>query len=386
MFYATSASGTYTLAGTATSAGYTVTGLTKGTYYYLKVCATNAAGTSGFSNVVYATTKDSFAYTYSAMYLRGSMNSWAGTAMTLSADHTYTLSVELTSGTTYTYKYEIGGATTWSTNWGFASSATASSTSGTASASGYNMYFTPTSSGTYVFSFNDSTLAYSVTGGTPTCAAPTFGTASGSTITTSASVTLATATSGSTIYYTTDGTTPTTASSSGTAGSAAATVALSGTAGSTVTVKAIAVLSGYATSAASSATYTYSDSTAVAGRLNIVFVNNASAQSITFPGDFNSWSLASNKLTAAASSTNTIVIDGAITATTLARGNSTSALEFQVCNQSSGWSGAWNFSTWTKGSGLTVANSKQITIPCTAANEVTLTINVATTTISVTVK
>lgn len=381
VYFATSTSGPYSLVGTATGTSYTVSGLAKGTTYFFKVCASNAAGTSAYSSVASAKTASGLVSNYRTMYLRGSMNSWGATAMSLAADNTWTASVTLAAGTTYTYKYEISGSSSWSTNWG------AGSAGGTAAQNGGNISFTATTAGSYVFTFNDSTLKYAVAGGgTPACATPTFSIASGSTIPTTASVKISTATSGATIYYTTDGSAPTTASRSGAAGSSSATVALSGTAGAKVTVKAIAVCSGYTTSAAASATWTYATSGVVAGRLTVVFVNNSSAQSITLPGDFNSWSLSANTLSAAAGATKTVVIDGAITAASLARGDSASALELQLCNQSSLWNGAWNFTNWTKGSGLTVPNGKQITIPCTASNEVTLTVNVATTTLSVVVK
>ena len=49
---------------------------------------------------------------------------------------------------------------------------------------------TPTTSGTYVFTFNDSTKAYTVSGGTPTCATPTFSVSSGSAVSTGTAVTI----------------------------------------------------------------------------------------------------------------------------------------------------------------------------------------------------
>ena len=85
---------------------------------------------------------------------------------------------------------------------------------------------------------------------TPAAAAPTLS-PNGGTYTSAQAVTLADSTTGAVIYYTTDGSTPTTAS-------AVYSAALSVNA--TTVVKAIAVASGYATSAVSSATYTISAS------------------------------------------------------------------------------------------------------------------------------
>lgn len=196
IYKATSSTGTYSLAGTSTTASYTASGLSASTTYYFKVSATNSTGTSAYSSVVSAATKASSGYTanYGAMYLRGSMNSWGASAMTLVANNTWSATVSLTAGTAYTYKYEIGGTTTWSTNWG------AGGSSGTAALNGGNISYTPSSSGTYTFKFNDSTLAYSVSGGsTVTVPATPTGLAAG-TATASAVPLTWTAVSGATSY------------------------------------------------------------------------------------------------------------------------------------------------------------------------------------------
>ena len=196
VYQATSSTGTYSLAATCTSASCTITGLDSGTTYYFKVSATNSAGTSGYSPIANVTTKTSSAYTsnYSDMYLRGSMNSWGATAMTLTANNTWTVSVNLTAAAATTYKYEIGGATTWSTNWGTGSS------SGTAALNGGNLSYTPGVTGSYTFKFNDSTLAYSVTSNTTVTipAAPT-GLAAGTATTTTIPLSW-TASTGATSY------------------------------------------------------------------------------------------------------------------------------------------------------------------------------------------
>lgn len=89
------------------------------------------------------------------------------------------------------------------------------------------------------------TITYS-TGGTPTCAAPTFSPAAG-TYTSAQNVTLSTETADATIYYTTDGSDPTASSS---VYSSAIPVS------STTTIKAMAVKAGMDNSSVASATYT----------------------------------------------------------------------------------------------------------------------------------
>lgn len=92
---------------------------------------------------------------------------------------------------------------------------------------------------------DDVSITYT-TGGTPTCATPTFSPVAG-TYTAAQSVTISTTTEGATIYYTTDGTDPTTDSN---VYSSAINV------GTTTTIKAIAVKEGNNNSSIASATYT----------------------------------------------------------------------------------------------------------------------------------
>ena len=92
---------------------------------------------------------------------------------------------------------------------------------------------------------DDVSITYT-TGGTPTCATPTFSPVAG-TYTAAQSVTISTTTEGATIYYTTDGTDPTTDSN---VYSSAINV------GITTTIKAIAVKEGNNNSSIASATYT----------------------------------------------------------------------------------------------------------------------------------
>ncbi len=162
VYSSTSATGTFTSIGTTSTASYADSGLTANTTYYYDVTATNAAGTSAASSVVSATTAASSSFTsiFPTMDLRGSMNSWGTTPMTLVANDTWQVTVTLTPNTTYSYKYDAYG------NWSNSSSWGASSTNGVAALSPVstgNINFTSGSGTGYNFTFNDSTLAYSVT-------------------------------------------------------------------------------------------------------------------------------------------------------------------------------------------------------------------------------
>jgi hypothetical protein len=292
--------------------------------------------------------------------------------MSLVANNVWQVQVSLAATTAYTYKYDATGNWVSTSNWG------TSSTSGVAAVGGGNISFTSTSAGTYTFQFNDSTLAYSVSGGA--VATPTFSPGSSS-ITAGSVVTVSSSTPNSTIYYTTDGSTPTTSSLSGAAGSALASITVS----SSETINAIAVQAGYANSAQASATYTISTST---GTFTIQFINNGSSQSVTFPGDANNWSLTANTLSASPNQTYNISIPNIVTSSTLAQGNNPNTLELQLCNTASGWSGAWGFASWSKSSNISFSNSTdtQLSIACNPGQNVTLTIDVATSTLSATVQ
>lgn len=95
---------------------------------------------------------------YPTMYLRGAMNSWGTTPMTLIGTDTWQVAVTLTPSTAYIYKYDATG--TWASptsNWG------ASGTAGVGLANSQNnISFTSGTGTSYNFTFNDSTLAYSV--------------------------------------------------------------------------------------------------------------------------------------------------------------------------------------------------------------------------------
>jgi len=167
----TSATGTFAAVGTPSTTSYTDTGLTGATEYFYNVTATDAAGTSPASSTVSATTASASAFTstYPTMDLRGSMNNWTTSSMSLIADDTWQVLVTLAPNTTYAYKYDAYG------NWSNSSSWGASGTTGVAAlspVSAGNINFTSGAGTTYNFTFNDSTLAYSVEA--VTVVVPTF--------------------------------------------------------------------------------------------------------------------------------------------------------------------------------------------------------------------
>ncbi len=92
-----------------------------------------------------------------AMYLRGSMNAWGGTKMSLNSSGTWELSMPLTAGT-HSYKYCINNGTPWQWNWG------ENDADGIGDFFGADISFTAASAGTYSFSFNDMSGAYTVSG------------------------------------------------------------------------------------------------------------------------------------------------------------------------------------------------------------------------------
>ena len=97
---------------------------------------------------------------YSAIYVRGSMNSWGGTKMTghgTEDGYIWSVTVSLSAGTC-TFKFATS-ASIWNTNWGIGS------TSGEGiplKSDGDNISFKAASAGSYTISFNENTLTYSV--------------------------------------------------------------------------------------------------------------------------------------------------------------------------------------------------------------------------------
>ncbi|MGA3008415.1 MAG: malectin domain-containing carbohydrate-binding protein, partial [Opitutaceae bacterium] len=94
---------------------------------------------------------------YPTMYLRGTMNNWGTTAMTLVANNTWQVTVSLSAGTTYQYKYDASGVWTATQNWGVGN------TPGVGGVNAANIFYMTGAAGNYVFQFNDSTLQYSIT-------------------------------------------------------------------------------------------------------------------------------------------------------------------------------------------------------------------------------
>ena len=137
---------------------------------------------------------------------------------------------------------------------GYQSSGTITASAGNVSGSTSSTTVTWTGSASEEFTISNNkqirwtsiVVTYTKSGGTPTCAMPSFSPAEGTYFATQ-SVTISTETEGATIYYTTDGTAPTTSSS---VYSSAISVS------KTTTIKAIATKDDYNDSPAASATFT----------------------------------------------------------------------------------------------------------------------------------
>jgi hypothetical protein len=129
------------------------------------------------------------------------------------------------------------------------------------------------------------------------------------------------------------------------------------------------------------------NNTIVQKRFTVIFKAGGNTESPSFPGDANNWSLnADARYGLAPGSTTSIVRDDAVTTTTLVRGNDASKLELKVVTNAS-WNNQWSFGNWTKVGPITLTDStRQICIACAANNEVTLTIDVSTLTLTAAVK
>ena len=93
-----------------------------------------------------------------ALYLTGDMNGWSnGSPMKLVAPHTWQASVQLAAGGSQGFKFYTGTWTAPAPAWGDDGLG-----DGLASLTGGNCSITAATAGTYVFTFNDSTLAYAV--------------------------------------------------------------------------------------------------------------------------------------------------------------------------------------------------------------------------------
>ncbi|HZK20504.1 MAG TPA: alpha-amylase family glycosyl hydrolase [Treponemataceae bacterium] len=91
---------------------------------------------------------------YTSMNVRGTFNTWAAGAMSLSDTNVWTTEISLEHGTEISYKFDAYGD--WSTNWGD------NNADGYAEVSGENISYTAAATGTYIVSFNDENRAYSI--------------------------------------------------------------------------------------------------------------------------------------------------------------------------------------------------------------------------------
>lgn len=96
--------------------------------------------------------------TSTSMYLRGSMNSWGGTSMTVdtsTGDEIWSCTVSLSASTTYTFKFCINTSSSWGTNWGLGSGSSLVK-------EGTNISYATSTAGNYKFYFNETKSTYSV--------------------------------------------------------------------------------------------------------------------------------------------------------------------------------------------------------------------------------
>ena len=159
----------YTQLATTSSTTFQVNSLTAGTKYFYKVSANNALFASAQSAAASATPAAGGGPTsqYSAMYMNGNWNGWvtktgAG-AMTLSATNTWTATLTLPAGD-FDFKFDTDD--NWGTAPGIAWTSTTTGLTGTAivSTNGAGNIVVPAlAAGSYTITFNDTTLAYTVT-------------------------------------------------------------------------------------------------------------------------------------------------------------------------------------------------------------------------------
>ncbi len=324
----------------------------------------------------FTASQNGFISTYASMGLRGSMNAWANKAMTLTANYTWETDVSLTGGTTYTYKYDVAG--NWVTNFGIGSSA------GIAAQNGNNLSFTPSATGTYTFKFIDNTKAYSVIP-KDTLETPNMNIIQSITKNSMKVLWIGVPNATSYTLY---------RSLSAESGYAAIVTqagwefADSGLLPDTTYY--YKVMASNATSSSGLSHYisgkTLPDGNVVPGRLTVIFKTGSNAENVSFPGDANSWILTANTLSLGANASSNVVWNGGISALSLARGNSTTAIELKLVTNAS-WNNQWSFATWTKSANISLQDSsRQILIPCTSANEVVLTIDVGARSLSAVVK
>lgn len=297
---------------------------------------------------------------WTAAWFRGTPNNWGTTAMTQNADKTWTTTQTFGSGNP---RFKISRYQDWSEAYPSAD-------------------FPVPGAGTYVIVFNDQTKEITVTPTVQPPAAPSLSPAGGTwtlPLSGSPSVQFGCATSGVSYRYTIGTVDPTAGS-----GTEASFWTVPATVG-TYKLNVVSVKDGLA-STVTTGTYIVENGTG-SGKLTITMKSNGSSQNVKFPGDFNSWNIGTtNSINVGANGTVSLSLDGVVTAGALAQGNSSGALELQVINVSGGsWSNYWSFANWTK-VGCSAPDGKQITIPCAANRNVTLVIDVSTTTLTAVVQ
>ncbi len=120
---------------------------------FLASCSMGLNPDSAVAGSAGAEAARNFAAAYPTMYLRGTQNSWAPSAMELVAANTWEYKARFYASAGNAFKFDARGD--WSSNWGDNNS------DGTADVNGANIVLPR--AGQYLIRFNDSTLAYSVT-------------------------------------------------------------------------------------------------------------------------------------------------------------------------------------------------------------------------------
>jgi alpha-D-xyloside xylohydrolase len=149
--------GSYSDLKTVTALSLNDTGLTASTAYAYRVVASNGSATSAPSLEAKATTLPAATLksNFPTMFVRGTMNNWGTSGMTLVADDTWQVTLSLSANTAYQYKFDALGNWASTSNWGD------NNNDKVGDVNAANIGFTTSSAGRYTFTFNDSTRAYS---------------------------------------------------------------------------------------------------------------------------------------------------------------------------------------------------------------------------------
>lgn len=125
------------------------------------------------------------------------------------------------------------------------------------------------------------------------------------------------------------------------------------------------------------------------GDLTIV-INNWSAGdgTVYLTGDFNAWSPTANSLIRSGTS-GTVTFTGIVTTDMIDNDTTLTAIDMKILEDSGNWGTAWNFSGYTAGSGIIKnvgADTSKIALTCSDGDNVTLTIDVGATTLTLTIE